>query len=132
MTPPATTSAPDSATPTCSKVPMIRAKRSSLQPPEVALTLDPPCQAVVEHLQCQSRNHQTKNDAKRARPKPRQQTGPKERPQQDSKHYRHSKTGVNVTALQINSGAGRRRHANHEVARRSRYLERNAHGLVHG
>src|SRR5262249_36543531 len=47
------------------------------------------------------------------------------------KHHRHGDAGIDVTAAEINAGAGRGGDADHKVACGSGYLERNTHCLVH-
>jgi len=87
---------------------------------------------VVNHLQSQSKDHQTENNSQNAGLGRNQNMGAQVGAEQHPEHDRHDDARNDVAPAQIDAGTGRCGHSDHEVAGGGRYLEGDSHGLVHG
>src|SRR5262249_15480314 len=118
-TPPNATSAEDTRTPAWSSAPTRSSTSSS----------DTAGGTTGDHLHRERGDHEGIDDSKDLLPGARQNPNSEGRTGEDTEHHGHRDARIDVAPGQIDAGARRRRHPDHEVARRGRHLERQAHRL---
>src|ERR1017187_7525104 len=131
MTAPNNTMSAESTTPKRSRLPIISSIRLSVQARSLAIS-NPSREPFVEHLDSQNHDHDAEYPPQplglRFDENPRAQ----QRSGKNTQYDGHGKPRINISAGQINPRARRGCDANHEVAGRGRYFERDPHRLVHG
>src|SRR6266481_4940925 len=91
---------------------------------------DFPPESVVKHLQAQHENHHAEDEAERFGVGFDQNAAAQQRAGQDSQHNGHGEAGIDVSAAEVNSGAGGGGYADHEIAGGGGNFKGDAHGLI--
>ena len=87
--------------------------------------------ALINHIDSHQKNGHTKNLAKHTHIHALEQSGPGERPEQDTNHHRTGHTRLYIAPLNVNDSRGTGRNAHHEIAGSGTHLEGYFHDAVH-
>src|SRR5690606_15899139 len=100
--------------------------------PDAAVTgSDMSREAIVEHLEGHDHDYDREDESQAWRLEVGEHPRTSESATEYAEHDGEGESGIDVPAVQVYAGAGRRRHADHEIAGGGGHLEREAHRAVH-